>query len=195
VESLGAKFVEMELETDAAEGQGGYAKAMGEEFYTKQRELMAEIVAQSDVVVSTAAIPGKPSPLLITADAVRGMVPGSIIVDLAAERGGNCELSQADTEVVEAGVTIVGPTNLPSQVPYHASQMYAKNITNFLQHLISDGELQLELEDEITRDTMAAHGGEVTSGRLRELLGLSPLEVPSADSDSVSSDSGPADAN
>ena len=195
VESLGAKFVEMELETDAAEGQGGYAKAMGEEFYTKQRELMAEIVAQSDVVVSTAAIPGKPSPLLITADAVRGMAPGSIIVDLAAERGGNCELSQADTEVVEAGVTIVGPTNLPSQVPYHASQMYAKNITNFLQHLISDGELQLDLGDEITRDTMAAHGGEVTSGRLRELLGLSPLEVPSADSDSVSSDSGPADAN
>jgi len=177
VESLGAKFVEMPLEIDAAEGQGGYAKAMGEEFYTKQRALMAEVVAQSDVVVTTAAIPGKPSPLLITADAVRGMATGSIVVDLAAERGGNCELSQADAEVVEGGVTILGPTNLPSQVPYHASQMYSKNMTNFLQHLIADGALQLDLEDEITRETMATRSGEVTSGRLRELLDLPPLEA------------------
>ena len=207
VESLGAKFVEMPLETESAEGQGGYAKAMDEEFYTKQRALMAEVVAQSDVVISTAAIPGRPSPLLITADAVRGMTVGSIIVDLAAERGGNCELSQADSEVVENGVTILGPTNLPSQVPYHASQMYAKNITNFLQHLISDGKLHFDMEDEITRDTMVAHGGTVTSGRLRELLGLPPLEAPTTDAQAaasqndpgdsppVSSDSEPSDAN
>ena len=181
VESLGGKFVEMELETDSAEGQGGYAKAMDEAFYTKQRALMAEVVAQSDVVVTTAAIPGRTSPLLITADAVQGMPPGSIIVDLAAERGGNCELSQADTELVEHGVTILGPTNLPSEVPYHASQMYAKNISNFLHHLVTDGEAQFDLEDEITRETRAAHDGQVTSPRLREILELEPLEKPVMD--------------
>ena len=181
VESLGGKFVEMELETDSAEGQGGYAKAMDEAFYTKQRALMAEVVAQSDVVVTTAAIPGRTSPLLITADAVQGMPPGSIIVDLAAERGGNCELSQADTELVEHGVTILGPTNLPSEVPYHASQMYAKNISNFLHHLVTDGEAQFDLDDEITRETMAAHDGQVTSPRLREILELEPLEKPVMD--------------
>ncbi len=178
VESLGGKFVEMQLETDSAEGQGGYAKAMDEAFYTKQRALMAEVVAQSDVVVTTAAIPGRPSPLLITGDAVKGMPPGSIIVDLAAERGGNCELSQPDTELVEHGVTILGPTNLPTEVPYHASQMYAKNISNFLQHLVTDGEAKFDLEDEITRETMAAHNGEVTSTRLRDILKLPPLEKP-----------------
>ncbi|MEC8337206.1 MAG: Re/Si-specific NAD(P)(+) transhydrogenase subunit alpha [Planctomycetota bacterium] len=188
VESLGGKFVEMELETDSAEGQGGYAKAMDEAFYTKQRALMAEVVSQSDVVVTTAAIPGRPSPLLITADAVQGMPPGSIIVDLAAERGGNCELSQADTELVEHGVTILGPTNLPSEVPYHASQMYAKNISNFLHHLVTDGEVQFDLEDEITRETMAAHDGQVTSARLREILKLEPLEKPE-----VGQEEGPAD--
>jgi NAD(P) transhydrogenase subunit alpha len=188
VESLGAKFVEMALETDSAEGQGGYAKAMGEEFYTKQRALMAEIVAQSDVVVTTAAIPGQPSPLLITADAVKGMRPGSIIVDLAAERGGNCELSQADSEVVDYGVTILGPTNLPSEVPYHASQMYAKNITNFLQHLVSEGQAKFDLKDEITRETMVARGGEVTSTRLREILKLPPLQEPAESESEKSAD-------
>jgi len=176
VESLGGKFVEMQLETASAEGQGGYAKAMDEAFYTKQRALMAEVVAQSDVVVTTAAIPGRPSPLLITGDAVKGMPPGSIIVDLAAERGGNCELSQPDTELIEHGVTILGPTNLPSEVPYHASQMYAKNISNFLHHLVTDGEVKYDLEDEITRETMAARDGEVTNPRLRDILKLAPLE-------------------
>ena len=122
VESLGAKFVEMPLETAGAEGAGGYAKQLGEEFYRKQRELMARVVAASDVCITTAAIPGKPSPRLITAEAVRGMAPGSVIVDLAAERGGNCELTKADEMVVENGVTILGPTNLPSEVPTHASQ-------------------------------------------------------------------------
>ncbi|MEK6269266.1 MAG: Re/Si-specific NAD(P)(+) transhydrogenase subunit alpha [Planctomycetales bacterium] len=176
VESLGGKFVEMQLETASAEGQGGYAKAMDEAFYTKQRALMAEVVAQSDVVVTTAAIPGRPSPLLITGDAVKGMPPGSIIVDLAAERGGNCELSQPDTELIEHGVTILGPTNLPSEVAYHASQMYAKNISNFLHHLVTDGEVKYDLEDEITRETMAARDGEVTNPRLRDILKLAPLE-------------------
>ncbi|HEX2477186.1 MAG TPA: Re/Si-specific NAD(P)(+) transhydrogenase subunit alpha, partial [Lacipirellulaceae bacterium] len=133
VESLGAKFVEMPLETTGAETAGGYAKQLDEEFYRKQRELMARTVAASDVCITTAAIPGKPSPRLITADAVRAMAPGSVIIDLAAERGGNCELTKADQVVVENGVTILGPTNLPSELPAHASQMLAKNLTNFLR--------------------------------------------------------------
>lgn len=171
VQSLGAKFVEMQLEASDAEGAGGYAKAMGEEFYAKQRALMADVVAECDVVISTAAIPGKPSPLLITADAVRRMSPGGVIVDLAAERGGNCELSQADQTVVENGVTILGPTNLPSEVPYHASQMFSKNVATLLAHLVNEGELKLDLEDQITRDTLVAHDGNVTNERIAALLG------------------------
>ena len=139
---------------------------------------MAEVVAESDVVVTTAAIPGKPSPLLITADAVRGMHPGSVIVDLAAERGGNCELSQPDQRVEEQGITILGPTNLPAEIPYHASQMFAKNVTTFLAHLIRDGSIQLDLADEITHDTLITNDGQVVQPRLRDLLGLEPL--PSA---------------
>ena len=191
VESVGAKFVEMPLETATAEDKGGYAKAMDEAFYEKQRELMAQIVAQSDVVVTTAAIPGRESPLLITADAVRGMAPGSVIVELAAERGGNCELSQADQQVVEQGVTIMGPTNLPSEVPFHASQMYAKNVTNFLAHLVAEGKLAIDLQDEITRDTRATGGGEVTSVRVRELLGLPPLVRESEPEPEVAEAKGP----
>ena len=170
VESLGAKFVEMELEASGAEGAGGYAKAMGEEFYAKQRALMADVVAESDVVITTAAIPGKPSPLLITADAVRGMSPGGVIVDLAAERGGNCELSQPDQTIVEHGVTVLGPTNLPSEVPYHASQMFSKNLATLLAHLIKDGEMNLDREDEITRDTLVAYDGSVVNERIAGLL-------------------------
>ena len=139
-ESLGAKFVELPLETESAEGQGGYARAMDEDFYRRQRELMARVVAESDVVITTAAIPGKPSPRLITAEAVAGMQPGSVIVDLAAERGGNCELTVADERVVQHGVTLLGPTNLPAEVPYHASQMFAKNVATFLAHLLKDGQ-------------------------------------------------------
>jgi NAD(P) transhydrogenase subunit alpha len=172
IQSLGAKFVELPLETASAEGAGGYAKAQDEEFYRKQRELMARVVSGSDVVICTAAIPGKKSPVLVTADMVRSMPPGSVIVDLAAERGGNCELTQADTTVVEAGVTIFGPTNLPATVPYHASQMYAKNVATFLQHLVAEAQLKLDLDDEITRDTLVARDGEVVSPRIRELLGL-----------------------
>lgn len=178
VESLGAKFVEMPLEAAGAEGAGGYAKQMDEEFYRKQRELMAKVIAASDVCITTAAIPGKPSPRLITAEAARGMAPGSVIVDLAAERGGNCELTKADERVVEGGVTILGPTNLPSEVPAHASQMYAKNLANFVKLICRDGKLHLNLEDEVVRDTLTTHRGEVTSPRIRELLGMAPLETP-----------------
>ena len=179
IESLGATFVEMATDEDA-EGEGGYAKQLGEEFYQRQRALMAEVAADSDVCITTAAIPGKPAPELLTADAVRAMQPGSVIVDLAAERGGNCALSRPDEVVVEQGVTILGPTNLPSEVPAHASQMYAKNLATFLAHLLDDGQLQLDLADEITRETLAAHEGQVVHSRLREVLGLAPLDAPPA---------------
>jgi len=172
IQSLGGKFVELPLETQSAEGAGGYAKAQDEEFYRKQRELMARVVGQSDVVICTAAVPGKKSPVLVTADMVRTMPPGSVIVDLAAERGGNCELTRAEETVVEHGVTILGPTNLPATVPYHASQMYAKNVVTFLQHLVKEGKLQIDLGDEITRETLLTRDGDVAQPRIRELLGL-----------------------
>ena len=175
IESLGAKFVELPLETAGSEDQGGYAKAQDETFYQRQRELLARTVAASAVVITTAAIPGKKSPVLIPADAVAGMAPGSVIVDLAAERGGNCELTKPD-EIVKTqnGVTILGPTNLPSTVPYHASQMYAKNIVTFLLHLMKDGAIRFNLDDEITRETLVTHGGDVVHARIRELMGLVP---------------------
>lgn len=176
VESLGAKFVEMELDTGEAEDKGGYAKAMGEEFYKKQRELMTKVVADSDVVIATAAIPGRKSPLLVTEEAVKLMAPGSVIVDLAAERGGNCELTKADEEIVVHDVTILGPTNLATTIPYHASQMYSKNVLTYLRHLIKDGEITFDMEDEITRDTVVTKGGEVVQARVRELMGLNPTE-------------------
>ncbi len=172
VESLGAKFVEMELDTAEAEDSGGYAKAMDEEFYKKQRELMTKVVADSDVVIATAAIPGRKSPLLVTEDAVKAMAPGSVIVDLAAERGGNCAVTKADEEIKVHDVTILGPTNLPSTIPYHASQMYSKNVLTYLRHLIKDGEIQFEMEDEITVDTVVTKDGEVVQARVRELMGL-----------------------
>jgi H+-translocating NAD(P) transhydrogenase subunit alpha len=171
VQSLGAKFVEMQLETGSAETKGGYAQQMDEEFYRRQRELMARVVGQSDVVITTAAVPGKKSPILITAEMVAGMVPGSVIVDLAAERGGNCELTKADQKVVDHEVTILGPTNLPADAPQHASQMYAKNISNFLLNLVKDKQIQINLEDEIIRDTLIARDGQVVNPRIGELLG------------------------
>ena len=170
VESLGARFVELPLETAASEDKGGYAKAQDETFYLRQRELMAKSVAASDVVITTAAVPGKKSPVLITAAAVAGMAPGSVIVDLAAERGGNCELTKADETVHTHGVTILGPTNLPSTVPYHASQMYAKNITTFLNHLVKDGSVRIDQADEITRETLVTHEGAVVNQKIRELI-------------------------
>ena len=175
VESLGAKFVEMELDAAESEDTGGDAKTLDETFYQKQRELMSCVVAESDVVITTAAIPGKSSPLLITADAVAKMKPGSVIVDLAAERGGNCELTQADQVVHTHEVTILGPTNLPSEVPTHASQMFSKNVTTLLDHLIQDGKLLWDLEDEITRETVVARAGQIVHPAIRERLGLEPL--------------------
>ncbi len=170
VESLGGKFVEMELDAEESEDKGGYAKVMGEEFYKKQRELMTKVVSENDVVITTAAIPGKKSPVLITEEMVKGMHPGSIIVDLAAERGGNCELTKADETIEVHGVTIFGPTNLPAEVPFHASQMYAKNVTTFLLHLVKEGKLELDLEDEITKETLLSKDGEIFNPRVKELL-------------------------
>ena len=161
VESLGGKFVELELEAADAETAGGYAKEMGEQFLRKQREMMLKVVADSDVVITTAAVPGKKAPVLITAEMVRGMRPGSVIIDLAAERGGNCELTKPGETTVEGGVRISGPVNLPASVPYHASQMYSKNITNFLTLLVKDGALHLDSDDEIIQTTMVTRNGNV----------------------------------
>jgi NAD(P) transhydrogenase subunit alpha len=173
VESLGGKFVELELETETSEDAGGYAKELGEEFYRKQREMMLSVVAASDVVITTAAIPGKKAPILVTAEMVKGMHPGSVIVDLAAERGGNCELTRVGETVVEGGVKIIGPGNIPTTVPYHASQMYAKNIATFLLHLVDEGTLKIDTEDEITEGTLITQGGKVVNPRVLEAMGAS----------------------
>ncbi len=170
--SLGAKFVELPIETSDSEDKGGYAKVQDEAFYQKQRELLARVIATSDVVVTTAAVPGKKAPILITADMVAGMSPGSVIVDLAAERGGNCELTKPGQTIVSHGVTIHGPENLPSTVPYHSSQMYAKNITTFLLHLVKKGELNIDINDEITKGTLLTREGEVIHPAVREALGM-----------------------
>jgi H+-translocating NAD(P) transhydrogenase subunit alpha len=175
VQSLGARFVEMALETGDAEDKGGYAKAQDESFYRRQREMMLRVVAGNDVVITTALIPGKKAPTLVTEEMVEGMTPGSVIVDLAAERGGNCALTRPDEVVVHNGVTIVGPSNPPALVPNHASQMYAKNIITFLNHLLgkegaAKPALELDLSDEITRDTLLTRGGEVVHGRIKDLL-------------------------
>jgi NAD(P) transhydrogenase subunit alpha len=172
IESLGGKFVYMELESGDAEDSGGYAKEMGEDFLRKQRELMTEVVKENDVVITTAAIPGKKSPILITEDMVKGMQPGSVIVDLAAERGGNCELTKAGETIVYNDVKIMGPINIPATVPYHASQMYARNVVTFIQNMAKDGEINLDMEDEIIRDTLVTGDGDVVNPRVREILGL-----------------------
>ena len=172
VESLGAKFVEMDLDAGSSEDKGGYAKELGEDFYQKQRELMMEVVQRTDVVVTTAAIPGKKSPVLITKEMVAAMRPGSVIVDLAAERGGNCELTQADERTVVNGVIIHGPTNLPSTVPYHASQMFSKNVTTFLNSLVKEGKMELNLEDEVISETLVTRDKDVVQPRVRDILGL-----------------------
>ena len=171
VQSLGAKFVEMPLETAAAETKGGYAQEMDEQFLRKQRELMARVVAESDVVITTAAVPGKKAPILITAAMVAGMAPGSVLVDVAAERGGNCELTQPGKNIVHQGIHILGPLDLPAEVPYHASQLYAKNIATFLLSLVREGKLQFDMEDEIVRETLVARDGQVVQPRVAALLG------------------------
>jgi len=173
IESLGARFVVLEIEGGAAEDKGGYAKAMGEDFYRRQREALGAVLAGNDVVVTTAAVPGKKAPILITREMAARMAPGSVIVDIAAERGGNCELTRPGETVEQGGVRIFGPVNLPSTVPYHASQMYAKNVATFLKYLIDkDGALVLNREDEIVRETLVTFAGEVVHPRVREIVGL-----------------------
>jgi NAD(P) transhydrogenase subunit alpha len=171
--SLGAKFVEMELDTAESQDAGGYAKALGEEFYRKQRELMTQVVAENDVVITTAAVPGKKAPLLVTADMVRGMAPGSVVVDLAAERGGNCELTRAGEVVVDNGVTILGPVNIPASVPFHASQMYAKNVQTFIQNMY-DKEGAFKAEDEIVTGTLVCKDGKIVHPMVLEAMGQAP---------------------
>jgi NAD(P) transhydrogenase subunit alpha len=175
VQSLGGRFVELPIEAKDAQDARGYATAQDESFYARQRELMGKVVAENDVVITTAVVPGKKAPVLVTAQMVRGMAPGSVIVDLAAERGGNCELTRSEETIVDSGVTIIGRINLASTVPYHASSLYARNVTAFLLHLVKDGKLNLNLQDEITRDTLLTRGGEVVNARVREFFALPAL--------------------
>jgi H+-translocating NAD(P) transhydrogenase subunit alpha len=179
--SLGGRFVELPLEARDAEDASGYARAQDESFYQRQRELLARVVAESDVVITAAVIPGKKPPALVTREMVAGMAPGSVIVDLAAERGGNCELTRAGEKVVEHGVTIIGWFNLATAVPYHASQMYARNLSSFLVHLAKDGKLHLNLDDEIIRETLLTHRGEVVNARVREFFSLPALATAPPD--------------
>lgn len=182
VQSVGAKFVELDIDAGQSEDKGGYAKAMDEEFYRRQREEMAKVCAANDVVITTAAIPGRKSPLLVTKAAVKAMAAGSVVIDLAAAGGGNCELTKVDETIVSPNsVTILGPSNLPSEVPFHASQMYAKNVANLLMLLTDkEGKLVIDMEDEITRETLVARGGEVIHGRVREAMGLAPPAAAAA---------------
>jgi H+-translocating NAD(P) transhydrogenase subunit alpha len=175
VQSLGGRFVELPIEAQNAQDARGYGTAQDETFYARQRELLTRVVAESDVVITAAVIPGKKSPVLITADMVKGMAPGSVIVDLASERGGNCELTRTGETVKEHGVSIIGAINLASSVPYHASQMYARNVTTFLTYLMKDGKLQLNAQDEIIRETMVTQDGEVVNARVREFFQLPAL--------------------
>ena len=167
---MGARFVTLELDIEGAEGTGGYARAMDEDFYRRQREMMSRVVAGNDVVITTAAVPGSRAPILVTREMVQEMRPGSVIVDLAAEAGGNCELTRPGEEVEAHGVTILGPVNLPSTVPYHSSQMYASNLVSFLGVLIKEGQIHIDLEDPIIRDTLVTHRGELVSQRVQGLL-------------------------
>jgi H+-translocating NAD(P) transhydrogenase subunit alpha len=180
IESLGAKFIELQLDTAQSEDQGGYAKQLSEDQVRMQQEQLANIIADCDVCISTAAIPGKRSPILITAVAIERMKPGSVIIDLAAERGGNCELTVADETITTHGVTIMGPTNLVSEVPQHASQMYAKNVATFLLLMTQKGEFQIDLKDEVIRETLVAKDTQVQNQRLRDILDLEPLVLPPA---------------
>jgi H+-translocating NAD(P) transhydrogenase subunit alpha len=175
VQSLGGRFVELPIEAKDAQDARGYGTAQDESFYARQRELLTKVVAESDVVLTAAVIPGKKSPVLITREMVKGMAPGSVIIDVAAERGGNCELTQMGKTVKEFGVTIIGAINLASSVPYHASQMYARNLVTFLTYMVKDGKLQLNLQDEIVRETLITNAGEIVNARVREFFKLPAL--------------------
>jgi len=175
VQSLGGRFVELPIEAKDAQDARGYARAQDEDFYRRQRELLGKTVQESDVVITTAVIPGKKAPVLVTEEMVKGMAPGSVVVDLAAERGGNCDITEAGQSVVKHGVTIIGPINLASEVPYHASMMYARNITAFLTYVIKDQKLNLNLSDQIVSDTLLTHAGEIVQERVREFFTLPAL--------------------
>lgn len=170
IESLGAKAVELPLE--AGSGEGGYARQMDEAFYAKQRELMAQVLAESDLVVTTAAVPGKKAPILVTQQMVEGMRPGSVIVDMAAERGGNCEVTKPGETVVHQGVTILGPLNLPSTLSTNASALYSKNIISFLLNMVKKDGFKIDLSDQIVAESILTQSGDVVNARVRTLLGL-----------------------
>ena len=172
VESLGAKFVELPLAAADAQDKGGYAKAMDESFYRRQRETMLKVVAASEVVIATAAVPGKKAPILLTAEMVDAMPPGAVVVDVAAEQGGNCELTRPGETVTRGAVSIIGTLNLASTVPQHASQMYGRNVATFLALIVAGGELKIDLADEIVRETLVTRDSEVVHPRVREALGL-----------------------
>ena len=182
VQSLGGRFVELPIEAAGAQDARGYATAQDESFYARQRELMKQVVGQSDVVITTAVVPGKKAPVLVTTDMVRGMAPGSVIVDLAAERGGNCELTCPEKTIVENGVTIVGEINMASRVPYHASQMYARNVSAFLLHIVKQGRMNIDVGDEITRETLLTRGGEIVQSRVREFFALPAVALQTSSS-------------
>ena len=175
VQSLGGRFVELPIEATNAQDARGYATAQDESFYQRQRELLGKVVAENDIVITTAVIPGKKAPVLVTAEMVKGMIPGSVILDLAAERGGNCELTKPGEISIQNGVTIIGRYNIAGTAPYHASQLYARNLTNFLIHIVKDQKLALNPEDEIVRDTLLTRGGEVANARVREFFSLPAL--------------------
>jgi len=170
--SVGGRFVELPIQVADAQDARGYAKQQDDTFYKRQAELLGDQVAQSDVVIAAAVVPGKKSPVLVTREMLRRMAPGSVVVDLAAERGGNCEITRAGEVVEEQGVAVLGSINLASTVPYHASQLYARNVTAFLLHLFRDGKLHSDADDEITRETLVTQGGEIVNPRLREFFGL-----------------------
>lgn len=175
VQSLGGRFVELPLETGDAQDARGYAKAQDDAFYAKQRELLGKVIAENDAVITTAVVPGKKAPVLVTEAMVKGMAPGSVILDLASERGGNCELTRAGETVVVYGVTIIGAMNLAGSAPYHSSQVYARNLTSFLQNLVKDGQVRPAESDDIIRETLLTKDGEVVNTRVREMLGLPAL--------------------
>jgi NAD(P) transhydrogenase subunit alpha len=178
IQSLGAKFVELPLDTAAAEDKGGYARAQDEGFYRRQRELLARVVAESDVVIGAAAVPGKKAPVLVTGEMLEGMRPGSVVVDLAAEQGGNCAASEPGRDVVRHGVRVLAPLSLATTIPHHASQLYARNVANFVVNMVRRGELRPDADDEIVRDSMLTRAGEIVHPRVREALGLAPLPAP-----------------
>jgi NAD(P) transhydrogenase subunit alpha len=177
VHSVGGRFVELPVEAKDAQDARGYGRAQDEDFYRRQRELLGQTVAQSDVVITAAVVPGKKSPVLITEEAVKSMAPGSVIFDLAAERGGNCELTKTGETITKHRVTIIGTINVASGVPYHASQLYARNITAFLSHLVKNGKLEINREDEIIRDTLLTQNGEIVNERVREFFSFPPLKA------------------